>query len=44
MLSAFFVLAETTGDVADPRQAKAHARGNRLRALGARLGLGHNIG
>jgi len=40
MLSAFFVLAETTGDVADAGKAIALALGIGLGALGAGIGIG----
>jgi F-type H+-transporting ATPase subunit c len=43
MLSAFFVLAETTGDVADAGKAIALAMGIGLGALGA-VGAGIGIG
>ena len=44
MLSAFFVLAETTGDVADAGKAIALALGIGLGALGAGIGIGNIFG
>ena len=44
MLSAFFVLAETTGDVADAGKAIALALGIGLGALGAGVGIGNIFG
>ena len=44
MLSSFFVLAETTGDVADAGKAIALALGIGLGALGAGVGIGNIFG
>ena len=44
MLSAFFVLAETTGDVADAGKAIALALGIGLGSLGAGIGIGNIFG
>jgi len=44
MLSSFFVLAETTGDVADAGKAIALALGIGLGSLGAGIGIGTIFG
>ena len=44
MLSSFFFLAETTGDVADAGKAIALALGIGLGALGAGVGIGNIFG
>jgi F-type H+-transporting ATPase subunit c len=44
MLSSFFFLAETTGDVADAGKAIALALGIGLGSLGAGVGIGNIFG
>ena len=44
MLSSFFFLAETTGDVADAGKAVALALGIGLGSLGAGIGIGNIFG